>query len=62
MCSVLINVAFNSMVEAQASHLYSYNHGFRGFAAKLTEEQASDIASESISILCNYFYNEKTGN
>ncbi|CAL5444670.1 unnamed protein product [Camellia sinensis] len=28
----------------RASHVYSYRHGFRGFAAKLTEDQASEIA------------------
>lgn len=27
--------------EAKESHVYSYRHGFRGFAAKLTEDQAS---------------------
>ncbi|CAA2982722.1 subtilisin-like protease [Olea europaea subsp. europaea] len=30
--------------EARASHVYSYRHGFRGFAAKLSEEQASEVA------------------
>ncbi|XP_044470598.1 subtilisin-like serine-protease S isoform X2 [Mangifera indica] len=29
---------------AQASHVYSYKHGFRGFAAKLTDHQASLIS------------------
>ncbi|KEH20335.1 subtilisin-like serine protease [Medicago truncatula] len=33
-----------SIEEAQASHIYSYRHGFRGFAAKLTDEQASKIS------------------
>ncbi|XP_058073330.1 subtilisin-like serine-protease S isoform X2 [Magnolia sinica] len=28
------------MEEARLSHVYSYRHGFRGFAAKLTDEQA----------------------
>lgn len=32
------------MEQAQASHVYSYKHGFRGFAAKLTDQQASQIA------------------
>lgn len=30
--------------QAKASHVYSYRHGFRGFAAWLTEEQASQVA------------------
>ncbi|URE28450.1 Peptidase inhibitor I9 [Musa troglodytarum] len=30
--------------EAQASHVYSYSNGFRGFAAKLSKEQASQMA------------------
>ncbi|XP_059644251.1 subtilisin-like serine-protease S [Cornus florida] len=29
---------------AKASHVYSYRHGFRGFAAKLTDHQASEVA------------------
>lgn len=29
---------------AKSSILYSYKHGFSGFAAKLTESQAEDIA------------------
>ncbi|XP_028051795.1 3-methyl-2-oxobutanoate hydroxymethyltransferase 2, mitochondrial-like [Camellia sinensis] len=37
-----------SVEQARASHVYSYRHGFRGFAAKLTEDQASEIASMSI--------------
>lgn len=34
------------------SHVYSYSHGFRGFAAKLTEEQASAIASKFCPLIC----------
>lgn len=34
------------MEQAQASHIYSYKHGFRGFAAKLTDQQASQIAGK----------------
>uniref|UniRef100_A0A6N2MPJ4 Inhibitor I9 domain-containing protein n=1 Tax=Salix viminalis TaxID=40686 RepID=A0A6N2MPJ4_SALVM len=41
---MLASVHGGSIEQAQASHLYSYRHGFRGFAAKLTEEQASQIA------------------
>ncbi|ONK70194.1 uncharacterized protein A4U43_C05F31230 [Asparagus officinalis] len=33
-----------SMEKAKESHVYSYRNGFRGFAAKLTEVQASDLA------------------
>ncbi|KAM7515961.1 hypothetical protein LguiA_005544 [Lonicera macranthoides] len=33
-----------SVEQAKASHLCSYKHGFRGFAAKLTQDQASQIA------------------
>lgn len=39
---------FDSIEEAQASHVYSYRHGFRGFAAKLTDEQASLISSKLV--------------
>ncbi|KAI5571919.1 hypothetical protein BDE02_11G127600 [Populus trichocarpa] len=41
---MLASVHGGSIEQAQASHLYSYRHGFRGFAAKLTDEQASQIA------------------
>ncbi|KAJ8567746.1 hypothetical protein K7X08_019954 [Anisodus acutangulus] len=30
--------------QAKTSHIYSYRHGFKGFAAKLTEAQASEIS------------------
>lgn len=36
---------FYSGEKAEESHMYSYRHGFRGFAAKLTEYQASEMAS-----------------
>ncbi|KAK6237187.1 hypothetical protein QUC31_002656 [Theobroma cacao] len=36
-----------SIEKAQASHVYSYKHGFKGFAAKLTDRQASKIAKLS---------------
>lgn len=32
--------------KAMSSHVYSYSNGFRGFAAKLSEEQALEIAGE----------------
>ncbi|KAL0287168.1 UNVERIFIED_CONTAM: Subtilisin-like protease SBT3.5 [Sesamum angustifolium] len=35
-----------SVEQAKASHVYSYRHGFRGFAARLTEEQASEVAGK----------------
>ncbi|KAK9227843.1 hypothetical protein WN944_020787 [Citrus x changshan-huyou] len=41
---MLAVVHAGSMEQAQASHVYSYKHGFRGFAAKLTDQQASQIA------------------
>ncbi|XP_057968572.1 subtilisin-like serine-protease S [Malania oleifera] len=41
---MLIAVHGGSIERARASHVYSYTHGFRGFAAKLTEQQASEIA------------------
>ncbi|KAK2977141.1 hypothetical protein RJ640_027754 [Escallonia rubra] len=41
---MLTAVHKGSVEQAKASHLYSYRHGFRGFAAKLTEEQASQMA------------------
>ncbi|KAF5939229.1 hypothetical protein HYC85_023488 [Camellia sinensis] len=34
-----------SVEQARASHVYSYRHGFRGFTAKLTEDQAFEIAN-----------------
>ncbi|KAG8662937.1 hypothetical protein MANES_01G158500v8 [Manihot esculenta] len=41
---ILAAVHGGSIEQARASHLYSYKHGFRGFAAKLTDEQASQIS------------------
>ncbi|MCL7049116.1 hypothetical protein MKW94_022595, partial [Papaver nudicaule] len=32
-----------SFEQAEASHIYSYRHSFRGFAAKLTEDQAQEL-------------------
>lgn len=31
--------------------MYSYRHGFRGFAAKLNEEQASEVAGKKFWLL-----------
>ncbi|XP_051139957.1 subtilisin-like serine-protease S [Andrographis paniculata] len=33
-----------SVEQARASHVYSYRHGFRGFAAMLDEDQAAEVA------------------
>ncbi|XP_054808188.1 subtilisin-like serine-protease S isoform X1 [Prosopis cineraria] len=41
---ILASVHSGSINEAEASLVYSYKHGFRGFAAKLTDEQASQIS------------------
>lgn len=41
---ILSSVHSGSVEEAKAAHLYSYKHGFKGFAAKLTEDQALQIA------------------
>ncbi|XP_054779823.1 subtilisin-like serine-protease S isoform X4 [Prosopis cineraria] len=41
---MLTAVHRGSVEEAHASHVYSYRHGFKGFAAKLTVEQASQIS------------------
>ncbi|KAJ4713997.1 Subtilisin-like protease [Melia azedarach] len=41
---MLAHVHSGSMEQAQASHVYSYKHSFRGFAAKLTDQQAYQIA------------------
>lgn len=41
----------SSIGEAEASHVYSYKHGFRGFAARLTEEQASSLSSKLVSYI-----------
>ncbi|KAG7988704.1 hypothetical protein I3843_03G200900 [Carya illinoinensis] len=41
---ILASVHGGSIELAQASHVYSYRHGFRGFAAKLTEDQAFQIS------------------
>lgn len=38
-----------SVEQAKTSHVYSYRHGFKGFAAKLTEKQASEISSEAFT-------------
>lgn len=44
---MLAAVHGGSIEKAAESHVYSYKHGFCGFAAKLTDEQASQIAKMS---------------
>nr|GMC93316.1 subtilisin-like protease SBT3.9 [Ipomoea batatas] len=41
---MLASIHGGSVEEAMASHVYSYKHGFNGFAARLTDEQASEIS------------------
>ncbi|KAL2334145.1 hypothetical protein Fmac_015358 [Flemingia macrophylla] len=41
---MLAFVHSGSTEQAQASHVYSYKHAFRGFAAKLSDEQAFQIS------------------
>ncbi|KAG9137007.1 hypothetical protein Leryth_013848 [Lithospermum erythrorhizon] len=41
---MLTSIHGGSVEQAKASHVYSYRYGFKGFAAKLNEEQALDIA------------------
>lgn len=41
---MLAAVHRGSNEQAEASHVYSYRHGFKGFAAKLTDHQASQIS------------------
>ncbi|KAK9070332.1 hypothetical protein SSX86_010733 [Deinandra increscens subsp. villosa] len=41
---ILSSVHSGSFEDAHAAHLYSYKHGFKGFAAKLTQDQALQIA------------------
>ena len=48
--------ATDSVEQAQASHLYTYRHGFKGFAAKLTDEQASQIASKFMTLGAIYCF------
>ncbi|KAL5731532.1 hypothetical protein ACHQM5_004253 [Ranunculus cassubicifolius] len=43
--------------QAQASHVCSYTHGFTGFAAKLTEEQALEMTK--MDGVVSVFPNEK---
>ncbi|PSS00353.1 Subtilisin-like protease [Actinidia chinensis var. chinensis] len=41
---ILTDIHRGSVEQAKAAHVYSYRHGFRGFAAKLTEDQVSEMA------------------
>ena len=51
---LLLTMAFilcYSKVDAHESMVYSYRHGFSGFAAKLTESQAKKLAGTHSSLL-----------
>ncbi|CAL9075259.1 unnamed protein product [Musa textilis] len=52
---MLTAVHGGSTEEAQASHVYTYSNGFRGFAARLSKEQASQMADMPgvVSVLPN---------
>ena len=54
--TLLLFFSYNSIEQARASHLYSYSHGFRGFAAKLTDHQASQISSKSNAFSCYFLH------
>ncbi|XP_020596779.1 subtilisin-like protease SBT5.3 [Phalaenopsis equestris] len=54
---LLASVHDGSLERARASHVYSYVHSFRGFAAKLSENQAFKIAG--MSDVVSVFRNEK---
>lgn len=45
-----------SVEQAKASHVYSYRHGFRGFAAKLTEGQADEVSSKPQNPIPSTFF------
>lgn len=45
-----------SVEQAKASHVYSYRHGFRGFAAKLTEGQADEVSSKPQNPIPSSFF------
>jgi hypothetical protein len=45
---------FDSKEAAKESILYSYKHGFSGFAAALTESQAELIAGATMLVNCKF--------
>lgn len=57
---IIINVFFFllcSKEDAKTSLLYSYKHGFSGFAARMTKSQAEDIASmNNLSLIFLYLF------
>ncbi|KAL6500738.1 hypothetical protein OROHE_025535 [Orobanche hederae] len=56
---ILTTLHRGSVEQAKASHVYSYKHGFKGFAAKLSEEQAARVA-EILGVV-SVFPNTKRG-
>ncbi|ONK68746.1 uncharacterized protein A4U43_C05F15520 [Asparagus officinalis] len=54
---MLTSLHGGSIEKAKASHVYSYSNGFKGFAAKLTREQASILAE--MPNVVSVFPNEK---
>ncbi|KAK1259308.1 hypothetical protein QJS04_geneDACA001439 [Acorus gramineus] len=56
---MLTAVHKGSLEKAEESHVYSYSNGFRGFAAKLTEEQA--LAMTKMPGVVSVFPNLKRG-
>jgi hypothetical protein len=47
----MLSSLLGSKVDAHESMVYSYRHGFSGFAAKLTESQAKKLAGTHSSLL-----------
>ncbi|KAL1213019.1 Subtilisin-like protease SBT3.3 [Cardamine amara subsp. amara] len=54
----ILSSLLGSKTEAQESMVYSYRHGFSGFAAKLTKSQAKKIADlpEVVHVIPDSFY------
>ncbi|XP_060206379.1 subtilisin-like protease SBT3.6 [Lycium barbarum] len=54
----LLTSVLKSQEAARDSIIYSYKHGFSGFAAKLTKSQAQKIAElpDVLHVVPNHFY------
>jgi subtilisin family serine protease len=54
----MLSSLLGSKVDAHESMVYSYRHGFSGFAAKLTESQAKKLADspEVVHVMADSFY------